>query len=72
MAKKKEPEPKVPVTAEPPKKTTRKAGTRPVRLDLEPEEHTMLRIAAAKADTSMASLAREILVQSLRERERKA
>lgn len=43
------------------------AGSKPkaVRVDLDPRVHRMLRLEAAKADTSMASLSRLILAQEL-------
>lgn len=39
---------------------------KPVRLDLPPDLHRLLRLAAAGADTSMASYARDILDRHLR------
>lgn len=42
------------------------AATRPVRLDLEPEVHRLLRLVAADSEQSMASYAREVLHRHLR------
>lgn len=41
--------------------------TKPVRLDLDPELHQMLRVVAAKAGKPMAVFAREIVEQTVRE-----
>lgn len=57
MARKKAEKPEMPTTAEP--------KVKPVRLDLTPEEHKMLRLEAAEEETSMNMLARQILVQAL-------
>ena len=48
-------EKKMPATAEP--------KTKPVRLDLTLDVHRLLRVAAAKADKSMAAYARDVLVR---------
>jgi plasmid stability protein len=40
---------------------------KPVRLDLDPETHRMLRLVAATEDKSMAAFARETLERVLRE-----
>lgn len=40
--------------------------TKPVRLDLEPDVHKLLRLAAAEADQSMAAYARERLSELLK------
>jgi predicted HicB family RNase H-like nuclease len=61
MAKKKAA--KMPQTTEP--------KTKPVRLDLPPDVHRMLRIAAAEDDVSMASLARDVVAEYLRARMKK-
>lgn len=57
MAKKRSPKP-MQVAAEP--------KLMPVRVDLEPEVHDLLRLAAAKARMSMARFARETLSKVLR------
>ena len=57
MARKKKDEP-MPAAAEP--------KLKPVRLDLSPEEHRLLRIRAAEGDKSMAAFAREVLVETLK------
>ncbi len=61
MAKKrpKEKEPETPATAEP--------KTKPVRLDLPPRAHRLLRRVAADEEKSMASYAREVLEKHLEE-----
>jgi predicted HicB family RNase H-like nuclease len=41
--------------------------TRPVRLDLPPDIHRLLRLVAANADVSMATYARNHLVMHLKE-----
>ncbi len=41
------------------------AKTRPVRLDLPPDAHRLLRLVAADADVSMASYARDVLMRHL-------
>jgi hypothetical protein len=41
--------------------------TKPVRLDLEPDEHRLLRMSAARAGRSMAAHARAVLVKMLEE-----
>ena len=60
MARKKTEKPEMPATAEP--------KVKPVRVDLTPEEHKLLRLEAAEAETSMSALAHELLVASLRAR----
>lgn len=50
--------------AVPPATTPR---AKPVRLDLEPEIHRLLRLVAADANMSMAAYAREMLERHLRE-----
>lgn len=47
--------------------TTAETGLKSVRLDLPPDVHRLLRLAAADRDTSMASYARETLERVLRE-----
>lgn len=59
MARKKSEEPEVPASAEP--------TTKPVRLDLDPETHRLLRRVAAHHDKSMASYARDVLEKLVRE-----
>lgn len=59
MARKRAEEPKVPEIAEP--------QTKPVRLDLDPETHRLLRRVAADEDKSMAAYAREAISAHLRE-----
>lgn len=39
--------------------------TRPIRLDLDPRVHRMLRVEAAKADTSMVAFAQATLAREL-------
>ncbi len=51
-------EPPMPVTATAP-------ATKPVRVDLAPDEHRLLRLAAADAEMSMAAFARLMLVRAL-------
>lgn len=58
MARKKPEEPTMPAAAE--------TKVKPVRLDLSPEDHKLLRIEAAKADMSMAAFARQVLVNALK------
>ena len=41
---------------------------KPVRLDLSPEDHHLLRVEAAKADMSMAGYARMVLMRAIKER----
>lgn len=41
--------------------------TRPVRLDLAPDVHRLLRLVAADEEVSMAAFARDVLEQALRE-----
>ena len=48
--------------------TTEVAITRPVRLDLSPEVHRLLRKIAADEDVSMAAYAREQLAKHLRDK----
>lgn len=62
MSRKRKPteEPEMPVTAEP--------KTKPVRLDLTPEVHHLLRMAAAGEDKPMALFAREIIEREVRRR----
>lgn len=43
----------------------------PVRVDLEPEIHDLLRIEAARERMSMARFARTIITQAMRERAQK-
>jgi hypothetical protein len=57
MARKKKEE-SMPAMAEP--------KLKPVRLDLNPDEHKLLRIKAAEADMSMAAFARKTLVETLK------
>jgi hypothetical protein len=45
--------------------------TRPVRLDLMPDDHRLLRQLAAKRDMSMAAFARDSLVKVVREEAKK-
>jgi predicted HicB family RNase H-like nuclease len=59
MARKKAGKKPMPATAE--------VETKPVRLDLSPEVHRLLRIVAADEDMSMASYARRYLEVHLRE-----
>jgi hypothetical protein len=58
MARKKSEQPKVPALAEP--------KTKPVRLDLEPELHQMLRVVAAESGKPMAVFARELVEETVR------
>jgi predicted DNA-binding protein len=58
MARKKPEKPKVPAIAEP--------KTKPVRLDLEPDLHQMLRVVAAEQGKPMAVFAREVVEQTVR------
>ena len=47
--------------------TATETATKPVRLDLPPESHKLLRQVAAHSELSMASYAREFLERHLRE-----
>jgi len=58
MARKKTEAPKMPATVEP--------KTKPVRLDLDPELHQMLRVVAAEQGKPMAVFARELVEQTVR------
>jgi hypothetical protein len=60
MAKKRSEKPEMPATANEPK-------TKPVRLDLPPDVHRLLRLVAADEEMSMASYARELLEKHLRD-----
>jgi predicted DNA-binding protein len=60
MAKKKA-APEMPATAEP------EAKTKPVRLDLQPDVHHMLRVVAAEQGKPMAVFAREVVEKMVRE-----
>lgn len=64
MARKRKPteEPEMPVTAESEPKT------KPVRLDLTPEVHRLLRVAAALEGKPMALFARELVEREVRRR----
>lgn len=59
MARVKKAEVKMPVATE--------IKTKPVRLDLEPELHQMLRVVAAKAGKPMAVFARDVVEKTVRE-----
>jgi predicted DNA-binding protein len=59
MARKKSEQPKIPPTAEP--------ITKPVRLDLQPDVHQMLRVVAAERGKPMAVFAREVIERAVRE-----
>ena len=59
MARKRPEKAKVPATVE--------APTKPVRLDLDPETHRLLRLVAAADDKSMAAFARDLVAVSVRE-----
>jgi plasmid stability protein len=59
MARKRTGKKEMPATAEP--------GLKPVRLDLPPEVHRLLRLVAAHEGLSMAAYARNHLEQHLRE-----
>jgi predicted DNA-binding protein len=61
MARKKTEAPPMPATAEP------EAKTKPVRLDLPPDLHQMLRVVAAEQGKPMAVFAREIVEKTVRE-----
>ena len=64
MAKKKRPEKsQMPATAGP----TAEPKTKPVRLDLPPNVHRLLRLVAADDEMSMASYARDVLERHLKE-----
>jgi len=58
MAKKKTEPPKRPATANP--------KTKPVRLDLTPEVHQMLRVVAAVQGQPMAVFARQVVEQTVK------
>ena len=58
MARKSAEKPEMPAIAEP--------KTKPVRLDLSPEEHKLLRVQAALADMSMAAFARKVMIDALK------
>lgn len=45
--------------------------TKPVRLDLEPEVHRLLRLVAADEEVSMAAYARDVLERVLRDEAKK-
>lgn len=60
MARKKTESPPMPVAAEP------EAKTKPVRLDLSPDLHQMLRVVAAEQGKPMAVFAREIVEKTVR------
>lgn len=45
--------------------------TKPVRLDLEPDVHRLLRLVAADEEVSMASYARDVLERVLRDEAKK-
>jgi plasmid stability protein len=47
--------------------TATEPATKPVRLDLPADVHRLLRLVAAHADQSMASYAREVLGNALRD-----
>ena len=51
--------------------TETEAKLKPVRLDLPPEIHRLLRLAAADSEISMASYARDVLVTHLKALPRK-
>jgi predicted DNA-binding protein len=61
MARKKTEPVKMPATAEPETKT------KPVRLDLSPEVHQMLRVVSAEQGKPMAIFAREVVESTVRE-----
>jgi predicted DNA-binding protein len=61
MARKKTEAQPMPATAEPETKT------KPVRLDLPPDLHQMLRVVAAEQGKPMAVFAREIVEKTVRE-----
>jgi plasmid stability protein len=64
MAKKKTETPQVPPVIE-------ETQTRPVRLDLAPEIHRLLRLVAADEEKSMAAYARDALADHLTEEAKK-
>ena len=47
--------------------TTAEPKVKPVRLDLTPEVHRLLRLVAADAEVSMASYARDVVERHVRE-----
>jgi predicted HicB family RNase H-like nuclease len=53
------------------KASPKKMVTKPVRVDLRPELHDVLRIEAAKARKSMAAFVRELVEKFLTERQKK-
>jgi hypothetical protein len=59
MARKKTGPPKMPATVEP--------KTKPVRLDLDPEVHHMLRVVAAEDGKPMSIFARDVVERTVRE-----
>ncbi len=59
MARKKTGPPKMPATAEP--------KAKPVRLDLDPEVHRMLRVVAAEDGKPMSIFARDVVERTVRE-----
>jgi hypothetical protein len=59
MARKKPEQPTMPAVAE---------KTKPVRLDLSPEVHQMLRVVAAEEGKPMAVFAREVVEDLVRDR----
>jgi hypothetical protein len=61
MARKKSEQPKMPAVAD-------EIKTKPVRLDLSPEIHQMLRVVAAEEGKPMAVFAREVVENVVRER----
>lgn len=58
MARKKKGQEKMPVSVDP--------KTKPVRLDLDPGDHQMLRVVAAEQGKPMAIFAREVVVAMVR------
>ena len=46
--------------------TTEDTKAKPVRLDLSPESHRILRIVSSHADQSMAAYARDVVDQHIR------
>jgi hypothetical protein len=65
MAKKKTEKAAMPAAAEP--KAEAEPKTKPVRLDLSPEVHRMLRVVAAEQDLPMAVFARDVVERTVRE-----
>jgi predicted HicB family RNase H-like nuclease len=59
MARKRTERKKMPATAEP--------KTKPVRLDLQPDAHRLLRLVAASEGMSMAAYARDVVERHVRE-----